>query len=116
MVVLTRQRDDLNRRINARVKRMFDAGFVEEVRALLAEPQPLSKQARQALGYAEVIDHLSGGPELDKTIERIKIHTRRFAKSQRTWFRTFHDAQRIELTPDEQTEDVVERIESLIET
>ncbi len=110
MVVLERERDDLNRRINARVKQMLEQGLVDEVRGLLAEPEPLSEQAAQALGYAEVIDHLRGGPDLDKTVELIKIHTRRFAKSQRTWFRSFRDAIRIRLEPDTPPEDVVERI------
>ena len=113
LFVLDRQREDLNGRINARVKQMIDAGLVDEVRGLLAEPRPLSEQARQALGYAEVIDHLAGGPDLDKTVELIKIHTRRFAKSQRTWFRSFRDARRIELAPDATPQTVVERFGEL---
>jgi len=111
MVILARPREDLNHRINARVRQMIEAGFVEEVRHLLAEPEPLSEQARQALGYAEIIDHLAGGPDLDKTVELIKIHTRRFAKSQRTWFRSFHGAHQIELAPDAPPEWVVEQID-----
>jgi len=110
MFLLTRDREDQNHRINARVKQMFEAGFLAEVRRLLDERVPLSLQARQALGYAEVIDHLTGGPDLDKTIELIKIHTRRFAKSQRTWFRSFRDACRIDLAPDTNAEEVVARI------
>lgn len=110
---LNRRREDLNHRVNRRVKRMFDAGFVDEVRGLLAEPAPLSREARQALGYAEVIDHLSGGPDLDKTIERIKIHTRRFAKAQRTWFRRFRQTQWIDVAPDESPDHVAERIARL---
>lgn len=110
MIVLERDREDLNRRINARVKQMFDEGLLDEVRSLLAEPEPLSEQAAQALGYAEVIDHLRGGPDLDKTVELIKIHTRRFAKSQRTWFRSFRDAIRVQLQPDTPPEHVVETI------
>ncbi len=110
MVILDRPRDDLSHRINARVKQMVDAGFVEEVRGLLAEPEPLSEQARQALGYAEMMDHLTGGPDLDKTVELIKIHTRRFAKSQRTWFRSFRDARRIDVAPDGSVADVADAV------
>ncbi|MBN1341363.1 MAG: tRNA (adenosine(37)-N6)-dimethylallyltransferase MiaA [Phycisphaerae bacterium] len=110
MFLLARDREDQNHRINARVKQMFEAGLLEEVRRLLDEPVPLSQQARQALGYAEVIDCLTGGPDLDKTIELIKIHTRRFAKSQRTWFRSFQNACRIDLAPDTNAEEVVARI------
>jgi len=110
LVCLSRQRDDLNHRINLRVKRMFEAGFVDEVRRLLDEPDPLSREARQALGYAEVIEHLTGGPDLDTTFEQIKIHTRRFAKSQRTWFRTFRPIEWFEIAPDEPAEQAADRI------
>ncbi len=113
--VLTRGREDLNRRINARVRQMFEAGLLDEVRRLLAEPAPLSEQARQALGYAEVIEHLGGGPDLDRTVEQIKIHTRRFAKSQRTWFRSFRDARRVEVEPDTNVDTVVAAIDEELE-
>jgi tRNA dimethylallyltransferase len=107
---IARGREDLSHRINARVGRMFAAGLVEEVRDLLAEPAPLSREARQGLGYAEVIDHLSGGPDLDKTIELVKIHTRHFAKTQRTWFRRFRETHWVEAAPDEPSDSVAERI------
>lgn len=78
----------LNRRINRRVDAMFAAGLVEEVRRLLDGPRPLSKTASQALGYREVIEHIEGQRGLSETIELVKTHTRRFAKRQRTWFRS----------------------------
>jgi len=81
----------LSRRINARVRRMFDAGLVDEVRGLLALQRPLSGTASRALGYAEILAHLGGLTSLDDAIEQIKINTRRFAKAQRTWFRRFRD-------------------------
>ena len=68
---------------------MIEQGLVEEVENLLAEEKPLSKQARCAIGYAEIIDHLEGKTTLDEAVELIKIHTRRLAKHQRTWFKTF---------------------------
>ncbi len=46
-------------------------------------------QARQGLGYQEIIAHLGGEMELAEAIEAIKINTRRFAKRQVTWFRRF---------------------------
>jgi tRNA dimethylallyltransferase len=80
--------EQLAARIDRRVQAMFDAGLVEEVRGLLAGSQPLSKTARQAVGYREVIEHLEGGPGLADTIELVKLHTRQLAKRQRTWFRS----------------------------
>ncbi|MCA9295733.1 MAG: tRNA (adenosine(37)-N6)-dimethylallyltransferase MiaA, partial [Phycisphaerales bacterium] len=78
----------INRRINARVRAMIEAGWLEEVRRLLAGP-PMGSQARAALGYRELIDHLEGRETLDEAIELIKIRTRRLGKQQRTWLRRF---------------------------
>lgn len=77
-----------NRRINARVRAMVEAGLVEEVRALDAAGR-LGPQAREALGYKQVLAHLRGEFELADAIEQTKIRTRRFAKQQRTWLRRF---------------------------
>ena len=112
---LRRDRDDQSGRINARVRRMVEAGLVEEVRGLLAEPTPLGPQAAQAVGYAELIEHFRGGGGLDKAIERIKINTRRLAKKQRTWQRRFRDVQWFDLAPDTSVESVVNRIMERIE-
>ena len=81
----------LNARIDRRVDAMFAAGLVDEVRALLLRPQPLSKTAAQAVGYREVIEHLCGERGLPETVELVKTHTRRFAKRQRTWFRSLSE-------------------------
>jgi len=78
---------DLHARIDRRVDEMFQAGLVDEVRGLLARPQPLSRTARQAVGYREVIDHVRGECSLPDTIAAVKTHTRQLAKRQRTWFR-----------------------------
>lgn len=107
---LRRTREDQNRRTNARVRRMIEAGLVEEVEALLAEPTPLSETARKALGYAETIAHLQGGLTLAEAIEMIKINTRRLAKGQRTWFKRFRRTDWIDLAPDSTADEVAERL------
>jgi tRNA dimethylallyltransferase len=66
---------------------MFAEGLVEEVRALGRLERPPSREARQALGYKEVFDHLDGRAGLDETVRRIQTRTRNFAKRQLTWFR-----------------------------
>jgi len=78
----------VNRRINARVRAMIEAGLVEEARGLW-EAGRLGRQAREALGYKQIIEHLEGRLSLAEAIEQIKIRTRRFAKQQRTWLRRF---------------------------
>ena len=94
---------------------MMEAGLVDEVAALLAEDKPLSPQAAAAIGYAEMITHLNGEMELDETVERIKINTRRFAKSQRTWFKTFKNVNWIDVTEDDTVETVLNKTLALVE-
>ncbi|MCK6484945.1 MAG: tRNA (adenosine(37)-N6)-dimethylallyltransferase MiaA [Phycisphaerae bacterium] len=108
-VGLRRTAADLSRRINARVRAMAEAGLVDEVRALWSDLRGLSDQARQALGYAEIIEHLEGRATLDGALEQIKIDTRRFAKSQRTWFRRIRDANWLDLGESESPEQIARR-------
>jgi tRNA dimethylallyltransferase len=91
LVVLNWPTDELNRRINARVRAMMDAGLLEETRALHSAGR-LGPQAREALGYKQLLEHLEGRTTLDEAVERIKIETRRFAKNQRTWLRRLQAA------------------------
>ena len=112
---LRREKELESRRMNARVKKMIEAGLVNEVKALLAEEKPLSKQAAAAIGYAEVIAHLNGQMNLDETVERIKINTRRFAKSQRTWFKTFRNVHWIDIAEDQTAESVLKTALELID-
>ncbi len=86
-VWLNPPRAELYTRIDARVRAMFAAGLVEEVRALLRLPRPLGREAAQALGYKEVIAHLEGRAGLEETVARVQQHSRNFAKRQVTWFR-----------------------------
>jgi tRNA dimethylallyltransferase len=76
----------INPRINARVKQMIAGGLVDEARAL-HDAGRLGPQAREALGYKQLVAHFEGRCSLDEAIEQIKIETRRFAKNQRTWAR-----------------------------
>lgn len=84
--------ETINRRINARVKAMMQEGLLEEVRTLHAAGK-LGTQAREALGYKQLIDHLEGRSTLDDAVEQIKIRSRRYAKQQRTWLRRFRQFQ-----------------------
>jgi len=83
---LSPDREWLSARIDRRVTEMFAAGLVDEVRQLVAAHE-LSRTARQALGYAEVLAHLAGETSLEDTIVLVQQHTRQFAKRQHTWFR-----------------------------
>ena len=80
-------RPQLYARINERVEAMIVAGLVEEVRRLRDLPLPLSREASQALGYKELLDHLDGRATLAEAVEQIQTRSRQFAKRQLTWFR-----------------------------
>src|SRR5207253_2476439 len=80
-------RDGLARRIETRFDDLLAAGFVDEVRGLAAAPEPLSRSARQAIGYAELLDHVAGRCSLDDAVVRAVARTRRFAVRQERWFR-----------------------------
>ena len=85
------EKEALNRRINARVKAMMAAGWLDEVRRLLDTYGMLSHTAAEATGYHELIEHLQGRSSLDDAVERIKIATRQLARRQMKWFRRFRD-------------------------
>ncbi|HKA05176.1 MAG TPA: tRNA (adenosine(37)-N6)-dimethylallyltransferase MiaA [Acidimicrobiales bacterium] len=80
-------RADLQDRIEARFAEMLAAGFVDEVSHLAAGPAPPSRTARQAIGYAELLDYVAGRCPLDEAISRAVRRTRRLAVRQERWFR-----------------------------
>jgi len=84
-------REELSRRINARVRQMIAAGWVEEVRQLLEKFGELSPTASEAAGFSELIAHVRGRISLDDAIEQIKISTRQLSRRQIKWFRRFRD-------------------------
>jgi len=109
----------INARINARVKAMLEAGLVEEVQALQAG-NGLGRQASEALGYRQILDHLAGRMSLDDAVEQIKIRSRCFAKQQRTWLRRFRPTtgsiwiEADGLSPQELASEALRGLESLL--
>ena len=86
MIGLTWPVKTINRRINSRVRTMFDQGLLNEVEGL---KDSLGKQASKALGYKQLLAYFEGKSTLEEAQERIKILTRRYAKQQRTWLKRF---------------------------
>jgi tRNA dimethylallyltransferase len=86
-VGLNPPREELYKRINQRVDKMFQAGLVEEVRELLAKGIPPSAKPFEAIGYRHVITNIDSCIPQDETIRIIQRDTRRYAKRQMTWFR-----------------------------
>jgi tRNA dimethylallyltransferase len=84
---LTLPRPELDRRIAARVDRMWQAGLEAEVRSLTAQGLREGRTASRALGYQQLLRYLDGEWTLDEArLETIKA-TRRFARRQESWFR-----------------------------
>ncbi|HKP93698.1 MAG TPA: tRNA (adenosine(37)-N6)-dimethylallyltransferase MiaA [Chthoniobacterales bacterium] len=82
-ILVTRDRDELYRRINQRVEEMFAAGVVEEVRAA----KDVRVTAGNTLGLREIRALIAGEISQDECIAKIQQSTRRYAKRQLTWFR-----------------------------
>jgi tRNA dimethylallyltransferase len=107
---LRQDQEELNRRINERVRRMFRMGLVEEVRTLYERTPPLSPQARDAVGYAEIFKYFKGHWELPVAMEKVKVNTRRLAKTQRTWFRRMMNIHWFDVAPGTESEKVIEQV------
>lgn len=77
-------REELYKRINHRVDLMIEAGLIDEVKALESRKDLVSLQT---VGYQELFDCFDGVYLLDEAIDKIKQHTRNYAKRQMTWIR-----------------------------
>ncbi len=80
-------REEMDRRIDARVQRMLERGLVEEVRNLLAAGYGPGDPGMTGTGYREVARYLAGETTLEEAADRIRCNTRRYARRQLTWFR-----------------------------
>ncbi|GIW97782.1 MAG: tRNA dimethylallyltransferase [Pirellulaceae bacterium] len=110
VVRLVLDRQWLHERINTRVQHMIDAGLVEEVRGLIDRYGRLGRTASQAVGYRELIDALQSGEPLEETMERIRAHTRQFARRQEIWFRSLHELQPVVVAPDRSPRQILDDI------
>jgi tRNA dimethylallyltransferase len=99
LVGMGRPAAELDRRIAHRFARLMELGLLDEVRGLAARPGGLSRTARQALGYRELLTHVEGGVPLDLAIDQAIGRTRAFARRQMAWFR--RDPRIVWLDPDD---------------
>lgn len=87
LVGLALERAELDRRLARRLEAQLDEGFLEEVKELAETPGGLSRTARQAIGYRQILDHLEGRCSLDEALAATLTQLRRFARRQEAWFR-----------------------------
>jgi tRNA dimethylallyltransferase len=86
IIGLKRDRENLYQRINLRVDKMIEDGFIEEVKALREIGYNENLNSMQGLGYKQINKHLNGIYTEEEAIDLIKIDTRHYAKRQMTWF------------------------------
>ena len=89
--ILNLDRDKLYERINKRVDIMIEQGLIDEVKNLLKKYEQFPT-ALQGLGYKEVVEYLEEKITKEEMIEKVKQESRRYAKRQLTWFKTYKDA------------------------
>ncbi len=87
LVGLAPPRERLYGVIDARVDAMLAAGLLDEVRGLRSAGYAPPLRSQQAIGYAELHDHLEGRSDLSRAIELVKRNSRRYARRQLAWYR-----------------------------
>jgi len=95
LCALTLPCEELYGRIEARTRRMFEAGLVEEVQSLLKRGYTPDLKPLKSIGYKQVVDFLTGTISLDQARVEMTRMTRRYAKRQMTWLRSQPDIFRI---------------------
>jgi tRNA dimethylallyltransferase len=106
----------LHRRIEQRVEAMFHEGLVAEVESLLALDQPLSKTSRQAVGYREIIEAIGAGEAPETAAEQVVFHTRRLARRQETWLRSFSEIRGLGSFESDSAPNIDLCVENMVET
>lgn len=108
VIALTRPREELYERINQRVDAMFEAGAVEEIKALMKKRW--GKTAKTLIGVPEIQKFIKGGQDLDQTKYLVKLNTRHLAKRQLTWFRKDKRLKWVEIARDQSDRDITKKI------
>ena len=83
-LVLNPERSVLYKNIDQRVDQMMEMGLLEEVKSLVPYKELTTLHT---VGYSELFDYLDGKSALDYAVEKIKQHSRNYAKRQITWFK-----------------------------
>jgi len=110
--ILLMDRKKLYKRIEDRVDRMFNMGFVDEVKRI-KEYWGFSKTSKKAIGYEEILLYLSGEISLEECKRRIKKRTKEYARRQIIWLRKEKGAIIIDVTdknPYELAEEILRKV------
>ena len=94
-------RAELHNRIEQRVGAMFQNGLVQEVRGLIEQYGQLSRTAKIAVGYREVLALLEGKIDEQTAVQEVVAHTRQLARRQETWLRSLKGLEVLEVTKEQ---------------
>lgn len=115
LLALNRDRKELYARIDQRVEEMFHMGLVKEMQAL--KEGPWSRTASGIIGVKEVMGYLGKRFNLSEAQEQMKLKTRHYAKRQMTWFRREKRLEWLQLSDQQNPQQVVEQMKAkLIQT
>ncbi len=108
LITLEIPREELYKRIDERVERMFASGLEREVRDLLDKGLVTKdSQSMQAIGYKEFFPYFEGLRTLSEVKDEIKQNTRRYAKRQMSWLRRYKFAHSINPSDKTAADDIV---------
>jgi len=98
LIGLSRTREELYNRINARVDEFMKQGLLEEVLFLLNSGLTYDDISMKGIGYKELLQYLNGEYSLERAITLIKQNTRHLAKHQMTWFKRYENMKWFDLS------------------
>ena len=107
MLAVERDREQLYERINMRVEQMMQEGLLEEAKRVFNDRH---LNSLNTVGYKELFSYLDGTYSLDTAIDKIKQHTRNYAKRQITWYRNQDNWSKIT-----EIEDAIQKIDDKID-
>lgn len=111
---LMRPRKELYKRAEERIEKMFQNGWIEEVKTLIQKGYHPELPAMHSLGYREIIQFLAGKATLNRTRDLIKRNTRRFIKRQITWFKKEKDIHWVFINEKQSKNEVLSEIKKIL--
>jgi len=119
LIGLTREREELYRRIDERVDKLLEAGLVNEIEFLLEKGLTEGNISMKGIGYKEMIAYIHGTYDFEEAVRLVKRNTRHYAKRQLTWLRRYQNMHWFNLTEFETEEKalaaILKTIRSLME-
>ena len=112
IIGLTMDRETLYERINMRVDKMVQDGLIDEVKSLY--DKGIRSNSVLSIGYRELYEYFDNKCTLEEAIDKIKQHSRNFAKRQYTWFKNQMNVEWFDVSKDGYFEDIKNRVNEFI--